>query len=112
MPSLPKPGDAGAILGTLVTAQAAIAAFTLAVTLFMMQGIRARRHVDDRMYREYVRRPRVRDILWGSLLAVGVTGVLLLSEEFISGDGAMADVKPDLRNFILAAGLAFLLNLV
>ena len=112
MPRLPEPGDAGAILGTLLTAQAAIAALTLAVTLFMMQGIRARRDVDDRMYREHVRRSRMRDILWGSLLAVGVTGVLLLSEGFISGDGASANVKPEQRNFVLAAGLAFLLNLV
>ena len=112
MPCLPEPGDARAILGTLLTAQAAIAALTLAVTLFMMQGIRARRDVDDRMYREHVRRSRMRDILWGSLLAVGVTGVLLLSEGFISGDGAPANVKPELRNFVLAAGLAFLLNLV
>ena len=82
MPFLPEPGNAGAILGTLLTAQAAIAALTLAVTLFMMQGITARRDVDDRMYREYVRRSRVREILWGSLLAVGVTGVLFLWEEF------------------------------
>ena len=112
MPCLPEPGDAGAILGTLLTAQAAIAALTLAVTLFMMQGIRARRDVDDRMYREYVRRSRMRDILWGSLLAVGVTGLLLLSEGFISGDGAPTNVRPELRNFALSAGLAFLLNLV
>ena len=73
MPYLPEPVDAGAILGTLLTAQAAIAALTLAVTLFMMQGVRARSDVDDRMYREYVRRSRMRDILWGGLLAVGVT---------------------------------------
>ena len=112
MPFLPEPGNAGAILGTLLTAQAAIAALTLAVTLFMMQGITARRDVDDRMYREYVRRSRVREILWGSLLAVGVTGVLFLWEEFISGNAATADVKRELRNFVLAAGLAFFLNVV
>ena len=111
MPCLPEPGDPGAILGTLLTAQASIAALTLAVTLFMMQGISARRDVDDRMYREYFRRSWMRDILGGSLLAVGATGLLLLSEGFISGDGATADVKPEVRNFVLAAGLAFLLNL-
>ncbi len=110
IPYLPEPGDAGAILGTLLTAQAAIAALTLAVTLFMMQGVSARRDVDDRMYREYVRRSWVRNILWGSLLAVGFTGVLLLSEAFISGNGAPADAEPELRNLVLAAGLAFLLN--
>ena len=112
MPRLPEPGDAGAILGTLLTAQAAIAALTLAVTLFMMQGIRAKTDIDDRMYREYFRRSGVRGILWGSLLAVGVTGELLLSEGFISGDVATADVRSEFRNFVLAGGLAFLLNLV
>ena len=111
MPYLPEPGDAGALLGTLLSAQAAIAALTLAVTLFMMQGISARRDVDDRIYREYVRRSWVRDILWGSLLAVAATGVLLLSEGFISGDGATVDVMPELSNFVLVAGLAFLINL-
>ena len=85
MPCLPEPSDVGAILGNLLTAQAAIAALTLAVTLFMMQGIAAKRDVDDRMYREYVRSSRMRDILWVSLLAVGVTGVLLISHGLISG---------------------------
>ena len=112
MPYLPEPSDAGALLGTLLTAQAAIAALTLAVTLFMMQGIRTRSDVDDRMYREYFRRSWMRDILGGSLLAVGATSLLLISEGFISGDGTTADVKPEVRNFVLAAGLAFILNLV
>ena len=102
---LPVPDDAGVILGTLLTAQAAIAALTLAVTLFMMQGMRARRDVDDRMYREYVRRSWMQGIFRASLLAVAVTGVLLLLEGFISGDGAPSNV-------VLAAGLAFLINLV
>ena len=105
---LPEVGDAGTTLGTLLTAQAAIAALTLAVTLFMMQGLSGRRDVDDRMYREYVRRSRVRDILWGSLLAVAVTGVFLL----ISTTGAADDVTPDLRNGFLIAGFAFFVNLL
>ena len=107
MPRLPEPHDVSAILGTLLTAQAAIAALTLAVTLFMMQGIGAKRDVDDRMYREYVRRSRVRDILWISLLAVGVTGVLLVSDGVMSGERAPTDAEPELRNLVLvaAAGL-------
>ena len=99
-------------LETLLTAQAAIAALTLAVTLFLMQGVKARIDIDDRMYREYVRRSRVRYIFWGSLLAVGVTGVLLLGQGFISGDAVTTDTKPEFRNFILSSGLALLLNLV
>ena len=45
-------------------------------------------------------------------MAVGITGVLLLGEGFISGDGATASVKPELTNFVLASGIAFGLNLV
>ena len=112
MPCLPEPTDAGATLGTLLTAQAAIAALTLAVTLFMMQGIRTQRDVDDRAYREYVRRSWIRDILWGSLLAVGVTATFLVIEGFVSADGATTAINLEFRNFVLAAGLAFLLNLV
>lgn len=112
IPCLSEPSDAGEILGALLAAQAAIAALTLAVTLFMMQGIRSRRDADDRTYREYFRRSWVRDGIVGSLLAVGVTGILLLSTGFITGEGATADFKPKVRNYILSAGLAFFLNIL
>ena len=112
IPRFPEPNNSGSILAALLTAQAAIAALTLAVTLFMMQAVRARIEIDDRMYREYVRRSRVREILWASLLSVGVTGVLLVSEGFITGNVVIEEDKPELRNFILASGVAFLLNLV
>ncbi len=112
MPDLPEPRDVGSILGTLLTAQAAIAALTLAVTLFMMQGVNAKGDVDDRMYREYIRRSWVRNILWASLLAVGTTGALLLVGELIRGELATADLEPELRNLVLVAGAAFILNLV
>ena len=112
LPCLPEPDDPRSILGTLLTAQSAVAALTLAVTIFMMQGIRVRRDIDDRMYREYIRRSWVKNILRVSLTAVGITGVLLLGEGFISGDGSTADVKPELTKFVLASGIAFVLNLV
>ena len=72
---LPKASEAGTLLGTLLAAQAAIAALTLAVTIFVMQGLSVRRDVDDRMYREYVRRSRVRPIFWASLVAVAAHGL-------------------------------------
>ena len=109
---LPKVGEGEVILGTLLTAQAAIAALTLAVSLFMMQGINARRDADDRMYREYVRRSWVRYILWGSLLFVGVTGIVLFSEQVFSQAGIVARAAPGLRNLLLIAGVAFLINLL
>ena len=108
---LPKPSEAGTLLGSLLGAQAAIAALTLAVTLFVMQGVSARRDVDDRMYLEYVRRSLVRLIFWGSLTAVAVTGAVLMTEKFIGGQTALADSIPGLRNLALIAVFAFLANL-
>ena len=104
-------GTAG-ILGTLLTAQAAIAALALAVTLFMMQGVSTRRHIDERIYREFVRRSWMPNILLGSILAVGVTGALLLSEGFIKANDGTNDATPEVRNLVLAAGSAFFVNLV
>ena len=104
---LPKASEAGTLLGTLLTAQAAIAALTLAVTLFVMQGISARRDADDRIYREYFRRSRVRPIFWASLLAVAATGFVLLTEGFNGVASA-----PGLRNLSLVATSAFLANLL
>ena len=108
---LPKPGEAGTFLGGLLGAQAAIAALTLAVTLFVMQGVSARRDVDDRVYLEYIRRSWVRAIFWGSMGAVGITGAVLMTEKFISETGEMADAILGLRNLALIAVLAFLTNL-
>ena len=112
IPCLPDPGDARAILGTLLAAQAAITALSLAVTLFMMQGISSRRDVDDRMYREYVRRSRVRGFFWGNLAAVVVTSTLLLGEGFVSGVDAPVDAVRESRNFVVAAAVAFLLSMM
>ena len=109
---LPEPGEGGAILGSLLAAQAAIAAFTLAVTLFVMQGIRARSDVDERTHREYVRRSWVRNVLWISLLSAAVTGLILVSEQFTGRSELIANYAPGLPNLLLVAGLGFLINLV
>ena len=107
---LPPTDEAVALLGPLLGAQAAIAALTLAVTLFVMQGVSARRDIDDRMYQEYVRRSWVKPIFWGSVVAVGVTGLALLAEEL--GTGApLVGSSPGLRNLTLLAAIAFLVNL-
>ena len=107
---LPPPDEVGSLLAALLGAQAAIAALTLAVTLFVMQGVSARRDIDDRMYQEYVRRSWVKPIFWGSVVAVGVTGLALLAEEL--GTGApLVGSSPGLRNLTLLAAIAFLVNL-
>ena len=112
IPCIPDPEEATAILGTLLTAQAAITALSLAVTLFMMQGISSRADVDDRMYREYVRRSRIRGFFWGSLAAVVATSILLLSEGFVTGLGASVEPMRESGNFVLSATIAFLLNMI
>ena len=107
---LPLPDDVGSLLAALLGAQAAIAALTLAVTLFVMQGVSARRDVDDRLYQEYVRRSRVKPIFWGSIVAVGVTGLALIVEEL--GTGApLVGSEPGLRNLPIVAAAAFAINL-
>ena len=108
---LPKTGEAGAILGSLLAAQAAIAALTLAVTLFVMQGIRARDDVDERTHREYIRRSWVRKILWAGLLYVAVTGIILLSDQIVNRVDFIAVHAPGLRNLPLVAACGFLINL-
>ena len=108
---LPPANQARPLLGALLGAQAAIAALTLAVTLFVLQVVGARQDADDRMSREYVGRSRVRPIFWGSVGAVGVTGTTLLAEEFIGAGAPMLDAAPGLRNLALLASAAFAANL-
>ena len=105
---LPEASTSGTILGNLLTAQAAIAALTLAVSLFVMQGTRAREDISDRLYREYLRQSWVNHIFWNSLLAVLVTGVILLAESIM---GESAPTK-GLRNLTLIAILSFVSNLL
>ena len=108
---LPNVSEIEALLGTLLTAQAAIAALTLAVSLFVMQGVSVRRDADDRTYREYIRRSLVRQVFWGSLIAVGVTGVVLLIQSFIGASTPDSTANTYVRNLALMAPFAFLANL-
>ena len=111
IPWLPKANEAEVLLGTMLTAQAAITALTLAVTLFVMQGINNRPDTDDRMYREYIRRSWIRHIFWGSTLAVLVTGLTMLSESFIGLSEEMTATLPGIRNLTIVATFAFIANL-
>ena len=109
---LPPPNETDTLLGALLAAQAAIAALTIAVTLFMMQGINNRQDVDDRIYREYVTRSWVKELLRNSLLAVGVTGTVLLGQKLVSGIEGATSVAPGLPNLVFLAIAAFVSNLV
>ena len=105
---LPEASTSGALLGNLLTAQAAIAALTLAVSLFVMQGTRAREDINDRLYREYLRRSWVTHIFWNSLLAVLVTGTILIVESILDE----SDPTAGLRNLTLIAIISFASNLL
>ena len=109
--ALPKVGEAGTLLGALLGGQAAIAALTLAVTLFVMQGVSTRRDADDRIYAEYIHRSRVRAIFWGSLIAVAVTGVVLMTEQLVGDTGKIAHAMPGIPNLALVAAFALAANL-
>ncbi len=108
---LPEAGDTTTFLGILLTAQATIAALTLAVTLFVMREINTRQDIDNRMYREYVRRSWVGIIFWSSIGAVAVTGSVLMSEHFVSKAIPDIDGHAGLRNLTLVAVAAFIANL-
>ena len=109
--ALPKASESTTLLGSLLGAQAAIAALTLAVTLFVMQGVSVRRDVDDRVYAEYVRRSRVRPIFWSSIGAVFVTGAVLTAEKLIGDTGTIARGVPGIPNLALVAVAALAVNL-
>ena len=109
---VPKIGKAGVLLGSLLGAQAAIAAFTLAVTLFVMQAISNRPDADDQTYHEYIRRSWVRGVLRFSLMAVGITGAVLLVDTF-GGSAALVGSPPKgLPNLVFPAVFAFASNLL
>ena len=108
---LPKASDSRVLLGSLLGAQAAIAALTLAVTLFVMQGISNRQDADDRIYREYVKRSKVKGIFRNSLLSVATTGVILLIIVTLSGSKSTSSALPALSNLTIVAFAGFLLNL-
>ena len=109
--ALPTASGSTALLAGLLGAQAAISALTLAVTVFVMQGVSARGDADDRVYAEYVRRSWVRPIFWCSVGAVGVTGAVLAVETLVGDTGAIAQGVPGIPNLALVAVFALAVNL-
>ena len=108
---LPEPDEARTLLATLLTAQAAIAALTLAVALFVIQGVSTRRDANDRMYREYVQQSWVKQIFWGSIIAVVVAGVVFMAQEFVRGIESVANIVPGVKNLTLLSIISFGISL-
>ena len=108
---VPQTGQVRILLATLLTAQAAIAALTLAVTQFTMQGVSARRDANDQMYNEYVRQSWVKPIFWGSIIAVAVAGLVFVALEFFGEAEKAAVVVPGFGNLILVSVISFAVSL-
>ena len=109
--ALPSASESTPFLGALLGAQAAIAALTLAVMLFVMQGVSTRRDVDDRVYAEYVRRSWVWPVFVGSIVAVAITGGVLIAERLVGDTGTIAQGAPGIRNLALLAVVALAVSL-
>lgn len=110
-PWLPAPNEVRSLLLGLLGAQAAIAALTLAVALFVLQGVAARPDADERVYREYVHLSRVRWIFPWSVVSVMATGAALLVREAASAGMPVVGNAHGLPNLVLVAALAFVANL-
>lgn len=109
---LPEPKDSLLLLGPLLGAQAAVAALTLAITVFVVQGVSNKSDADDRTYREYVRRSRAEWVLWSSLGAAAITAAVLVGHRLISGSPAVVDAAQGLANLTLVAVAALFGNLI
>lgn len=108
---MPSVSASRGVLEVFLGAQAAIAALTLAVMIFVLQAVSARRDVDDRKYREYLRRSHVRLAFAASIAAVGFTGAALLLVQPGGLDERTVEL-PGLRNLLLVGAIAFTSNLV
>ena len=102
--------DSRPLLGYLLTAQAAIAALTLAVSIFVMQGARTQKDIDDRMYREYIRQSWVSQCFWIGLVAVAFTGAVPMVQSLVGIGNSAENTNHVLRILILLAPLAFVTN--
>lgn len=111
-PWLPVADEARSLLLGLLGAQAAIAALTLAVALFVLQGVGTRRDADHRAYREYVRLSHVRWISPWSVIAVATTGAALVVLELGSAGMPIVGDARGLLNLTLVACSMFVANLV
>ncbi len=108
---VPKTDAARTLLANLLTAQAAVAALTLAVTQFVLHGVGARRDANDQMYNEYIRRSRVKPMFWGSITAVAVAGIIFVGLELVEGVESAVDAVPGFRNLIVVSIISFALSL-
>ena len=109
---LPPAGGAGDILGSLLAAQAAVVAFTLAVSLFLLRGVR--QDAGERMYREYVRVLKTRLVFWLSLAMLALTGATAITEGAIARwpDAGLFRALPGLSDPVRVAALAFAANVL
>ena len=75
----PPAAASGGILGSLLAAQAALVAFMVAISVFLLQGVR--RDAGERLYREYVRAAGTRTLIPASLALLVATGAMMMIAE-------------------------------
>ena len=109
--ALPNTGDIDGFLGALLGAQAAVAALTLAVTVFVMQGVHSRTDADERIYAEYVRQSWVSQLFTISIGAVAFTGGTLTIANLAGENSTIAQAKYGPLALTLIAICAFAVNL-
>lgn len=109
---LPEIDEIDTFIGALLGAQAAVAALTLAVTVFVMQGVHSRTDADERMYAEYVRRSWVRGIFLCIIVAVATTGVALAIVDLVGDNSMIAKARFAPLVLALIAIFAFGANLL
>ena len=104
----PPAGADGGILGSLLAAQAALVAFMVAISIFLLQG--AERNAGERMYREYVRVSGAWATIPASLALLVATGVMMMIAEgaVVRPPGAgLVRAVPGLSDPVRAAAFAF-----
>ena len=108
----PPAGEAGGILGSLLTAQAAVVAFMLAISLFLLR--RVRQDAGERMYHEYVRVLHIRLVFRLSLAMLALTGATAIAEGAIARwpDAGLFRALPGLSDPVRVAALAFAANVL
>ena len=107
---LPPAGEASDLLGNLLAAQAALVALMLAISLFLLQGVR--QNTDERMYLEYVRLLGIRLAFYTSLIMLALTGAAAVMTEYLIAESPEFRVVPGLADPVRMAIIAFVANML
>lgn len=106
---LPTATAARDYISDLLGAQASVTALSLAVLLFVVQGVNARTDADEATYRAYLDRSHVRAGMAFSIAALALTAAMLLAVQETSSGLLLGPSAP---NLLIAAALSFVANVL